>query len=159
MPRVVQRTGLDVNAGRPVKLGIRPEHIAIAREVGEVHPTPAGMFAFEATGPETLFTLNLGPNLVTVRAPTDATTADIDLADGAVAGLRIDPTWLYIFDAASGETLAQAPAARADEDAKVVPHEQILAGSAHSSSCCSAAAARYSPAASITGRRPPSPSP
>jgi multiple sugar transport system ATP-binding protein len=94
---------------RKFRLGIRPEHIFISNAACVGHSVQARMFAFEATGAENLFTVRAGPHLITVKAPTSQ-TLHFDIADGSLVYLRFDPARIYLFDAESEKTVAQAAA-------------------------------------------------
>ena len=95
--------------GRPMRLGTRPEHIGICDDQRDDHPVKAGLFAFEATGAENLFTVTLGKDLVTVKAPT-SDTLHFDTSDGSAVHLRFDPERIYLFDPETEKTIAQAAA-------------------------------------------------
>ena len=97
--------------GRPLRLGTRPEHIGICDDPREDHSVTASLFAFEATGAENLFTVKLGKQLVTVKAPT-IETLHFDTSDGSPVHLRLDPERIYLFDAETEKTVAQAAACR-----------------------------------------------
>jgi multiple sugar transport system ATP-binding protein len=110
----VDRAWLEASeAGRQLqrsfRLGIRPEHIAISDTPRQGYPIEAGMFAYEATGAENLFTVKAGPHLITVKAPTSE-TLHFGIADGSPVHLRFDPARIYLFDADTETTVAQAAA-------------------------------------------------
>ena len=94
---------------RPMRLGVRPEHISISEAPRDGYTVAASMFAFEPTGAENLFTVKAGPHLITVKAPT-AETQRFNIADGARVYLKPDPARLYLFDADTEKTLTQAAA-------------------------------------------------
>jgi multiple sugar transport system ATP-binding protein len=105
----LEASGALSRAGRPMRLGIRPEHVGISDDPRDGYPIEAKIFAFEATGAENLFTVTVGGELVTVKAPTSE-TLHYDTSDGSSVFLRFDPGRIYLFDAETEVTLAQAAA-------------------------------------------------
>ncbi|MCB1329209.1 MAG: ABC transporter ATP-binding protein [Maritimibacter sp.] len=99
----LQRNGISA---KTLRLGIRPEHM-------EIHPEPvAGSFPARATvvetmGAENLFSFDLGGIDFKLRATTHDSDGFSD-AEGTVVHLRAAPDHVYLFDTASGQTLAQA---------------------------------------------------
>ena len=93
--------------GRLIRLGARPEHIAIADRPGQAFRVHATVFAFERTGAENIFTVKCGNELVTVKAPTSETT-HIDVSDNSPVYLRFDADHLFLFDAQTEETIAHS---------------------------------------------------
>jgi multiple sugar transport system ATP-binding protein len=105
-PAWLGRCGLDRRAGERLRLGIRPEHIALAAEAGAA----AGeLWSFEPTGAENLCTLRAGTTEITVRSPVSALPAAA-LSEGRRLAMRFNPDWVYLFDPSDGRTLAQAAA-------------------------------------------------
>ncbi|MGA0543066.1 ABC transporter ATP-binding protein [Neotabrizicola sp. VNH66] len=88
----------------PMRLGIRPEHVETAPA-----PLPGGfaarLEAMEPMGAENLMTFDLGGQPFKVRQTTGQSD---DFAPGDTVHLRPRPDHLYLFDLASGRTLAQA---------------------------------------------------
>jgi multiple sugar transport system ATP-binding protein len=97
---------------RKLKLGVRPEHVAIGPEPGPDRSIVAELVAFEATGTDNLFVLRCGEAEITARAAT-AQSRGWQRTEGSRFYLGFDPAWLYLFDAASGVTLVHAAAAAA----------------------------------------------
>jgi multiple sugar transport system ATP-binding protein len=101
------RSGLSALDGRRIRLGIRPEHIAVAGTVGPSHPIEAELYSFEPTGAENLYVLRAGGVEVTTRSSTTQ-TAHLGKTEGTRLAMRLDPNWIYLFDPDSGRTIAQA---------------------------------------------------
>ena len=97
-------------AGRPVTLGIRPEHVAV--ESGAAAHSVMGVTAelVEALGADTLVhaRIGAGPNTILARLP--GTT---HVRAGDQLRLAVDPDEIHLFDAETGKALAAGrPAAR-----------------------------------------------
>ncbi len=105
--------GLGRHEGREVRLGIRPEHIAIAPAGTAGHPIVAELWSFEPTGAENLYVMRAGDIEITSRNSTTE-TAGLGKDGGTSLALRFDPNWLYLFDPADGRTIAHAAASRTD---------------------------------------------
>lgn len=93
--------------GRKLRLGIRPEHIAVGPAGDPACPITAELFSFEPTGAENLYVLRAGQVEVTTRTST-TDTAHLGKTEGTALGMRFDPAWIYLFDPETGQTLAQA---------------------------------------------------
>jgi multiple sugar transport system ATP-binding protein len=104
--------------GRQLKLGVRPEHIGLPDKPVQGESIRGDLLALEATGTENLLTLRIGDELVTARIDTKAAPAS-RMKEGSQLAIRPDPSWLYLFDAETGETLAQAVAAEARRKEKL----------------------------------------
>ena len=111
----VRRSRLGERAGQTVRLGIRPEHIAIQAGIDARHPIPATLYSFEPTGAENLYVLRCGSVEVTTRTST-TDTAHLGKDHGTPLAAHIDPNWIYLFDKQTGHTIAQAAASRTDEE-------------------------------------------
>jgi multiple sugar transport system ATP-binding protein len=82
--------------GRPITVGIRPEHFAIDFERG----APAEIIVVEPTGSETMvFARYMGREIVAVFRDR------IDARPGSVIKLSAPPERVHLFDAGSGQTL------------------------------------------------------
>jgi multiple sugar transport system ATP-binding protein len=106
----LDRDWIEANGGaalidRPLRLGVRPEHIAVSDTVDAAHPLKAKLFAFEPTGAENLYVMQCGGIELTTRTSTTE-SAHFDKTEGTDFALGFDPGWLYLFDAATGQTLA-----------------------------------------------------
>lgn len=89
-------------------VGIRPQHLSLAPpdspHSGRVDGT---IFAVETLGSRVVFDIELGGQIVRVMTSVDAArgyTRDI----GAPISFKVDPDFVYLFDAVSGETVRQA---------------------------------------------------
>ncbi|MFO1067643.1 MAG: ABC transporter ATP-binding protein [Geminicoccaceae bacterium] len=98
--------------GQRLRLGIRPEHIAVGASPGPALPIPAELYSFEPTGAENLYVLRAGACEVTTRTSTTE-SAHLGKSEGTQLAMRFDPSWLYLFDPDSGRTVAQAAGSRA----------------------------------------------
>lgn len=92
---------------RPLRMGVRPEHIRVSDRVDETHTVAAKLFAFEPTGSENLYVLHCGGCELTTRTSTTE-SAGFSKEEGAVYAVGFEPGWLYLFDRDSGDTLAYA---------------------------------------------------
>ena len=92
---------------QPVRLGIRPEHIAIRETPDADHRIVAELYSFEPTGAENLYVLQCGSLMVTTRSSTTE-TAHLSKDEGSALAARFDPNWIYLFDPKTGRTIAQA---------------------------------------------------
>lgn len=102
--------------GGKVRLGIRPEHIALASKVDAGHPIAAELYSFEPTGAENLYVLRAGGLEVTTRNSTTETSG-LAKEEGAALAMHFDPGWIYLFDPDDGRTIAFAAASRAAMEA------------------------------------------
>ena len=90
--------GAVATGDRPVELGVRPEHLQIARD-GD--GAPATVEVVETAGNETLvYVLASGTSLVARVAP------ELALEVGAPVHVRVAPRNLYVFDAETGGAFA-----------------------------------------------------
>ncbi len=105
----VNRHGLTAHAGKPLKLGFRPHRIDLVEgsQADEVNVESGRIYAVETLGSETIYDIEVGKEIFRVwtRNPSPGNTKRMI---GDPICFRVDPEALYIFDAASGETLAQA---------------------------------------------------
>jgi len=100
--------------GKKVRLGTRPEHIRLAAVADALHPVEVELYSFEPTGPENIFVLRTGDVELTTRNPTAETVA-LARAEGSSMAIGFDPRWIYLFDAQTGRTIAQAAASVGEE--------------------------------------------
>ncbi len=85
-----------VGDGRPVTVGVRPEHFVIDSERG----APAEVIVVEPTGSETqVFTRYMGREIVALFRDR------IDARPGSVIKLSAPPERVHVFDAGSGQAL------------------------------------------------------
>lgn len=113
-PGWVKDNKLDRLVGQTLRLGVRPEHISIRDRVDSDHGIVAALYSFEPTGAENLYILRCGGSLITTRTSTTE-TAHLGKEEGTGFFLRFDPSWLYLFDKTSGQTLAYAAASQGTE--------------------------------------------
>jgi multiple sugar transport system ATP-binding protein len=97
--------------GQRLRLGIRPEHIAVGASPGPTLPIAAELYSFEPTGAENLYVLRAGTCEVTTRSSTTE-TAHLGKTEGTQLAMRFDPSWIYLFDPDSGRTVVQAAGSR-----------------------------------------------
>lgn len=102
-----ESNGLVARLETPVRVGIRPEHIAIREKPDADHRIVAELYSFEPTGAENLYVLQCGSVMVTTRSSTTE-TAHLSKQEGSSLAVRFDPNWIYLFDPATGRTIAQA---------------------------------------------------
>lgn len=103
----IEANGGSSLVGRPLRLGIRPEHISVSEGVDNSHPIATELYAYEPTGSENLYVLRIGSiEIVTRTSTTD--TRSFSKQEGSTYGISFDPGWLYLFDEKSGETVAYA---------------------------------------------------
>jgi multiple sugar transport system ATP-binding protein len=100
-------TGAGLRLGQKLRLGIRPEHIAVGAADDPGHPIGMELYSFEPTGAENLYVLKSGSCEVTTRSSTTE-TAHLGKIEGTRLGTRFDPAWIYLFDPENGRTVAQA---------------------------------------------------
>ena len=108
-----QANGLEARVGEKLRLGIRPEHIAVQGKADADHAIEAELYSFEPTGAENLYVLRSGSEEFTTRTST-TDTAHLGKEEGTKLAVRFDPNWIYLFERGSGRTLAQAAASLAD---------------------------------------------
>lgn len=108
--RAIAASALAQRPARPLKLGIRPHRVTIA-EPGGTGPNLAGgtVYAVEKLGSETVFDIDIGGQIV--RAWTrNAQIGRSARRIGDTARIHLDPAAIHLFDAETGETLAQPEA-------------------------------------------------
>lgn len=105
----VNRHGLADHAAKPLVLGLRPHRLALARpdEVGQTNVETGKVYAVETLGSETIYDVEIENEILRIWSRN---RADLSLRGriGAPIHFRIDPDALYLFDQATGRTLAQA---------------------------------------------------
>jgi multiple sugar transport system ATP-binding protein len=84
-------------AGRPVTLGIRPEHLSVAKDA---KGAPAKALVIEPTGAETHAVLDLGG-----RELTTVFRERIPIAPGEMVAMSIAPGAVHLFDPDSGQRI------------------------------------------------------
>ncbi|HEX2017569.1 MAG TPA: ABC transporter ATP-binding protein [Aurantimonas sp.] len=104
-----QENRLSSRDGRKVRLGIRPEHVALAASGDAAHGIAAELYSFEPTGAENLYVLRAGGTEITTRNSTTE-TEHLGKKEGTGLAMRFDPNWIYLFDPEDGRTIAQAAA-------------------------------------------------
>ena len=107
----VNRHGLADHAGKPLVLGLRPHRLELAGadDVGQTNVETGKVYAVETLGSETIYDVEIENEVLRVWSRN---RADPSLRGriGAPIHFRIDPDAMYLFDAATGQTLAQAGA-------------------------------------------------
>lgn len=98
-----------MRAGRKLRLGIRPEHITVGATGSLGLPIEVELYSFEPTGAENLYVLRSGACEVTTRTSTTE-SAHLGKTEGTRLTMRFDPSWIYLFDPETGQTVAQAAA-------------------------------------------------
>ncbi|MFB2551875.1 ABC transporter ATP-binding protein [Ensifer soli] len=96
--------------GTRLRLGVRPEHVLVAGHPDARCPVVAELYSFEPTGAENLYVLRAGAIEITTRTSTTE-TAGLSKEEGSRLAMGFDPNWLYLFDPATGRTIAHAKAA------------------------------------------------
>jgi ABC-type sugar transport system ATPase subunit len=88
--------------------GFRPQHLGLAAPDsapgGRVDGT---VFAVETLGSRVVYDIDLGGSVVRVMTSVDAARG-YPRQIGAAISFRVDPDFVYLFDASSGETVRQA---------------------------------------------------
>jgi len=100
---------LSQNNGRPVLLGIRPEHIRFVTgetPAGEEHAVQVLVESLQYSGHETVVRLALGSQVVSAR-----TKANVALQPGETVAMAFDLSHACLYDARGGELMLQAEAA------------------------------------------------
>ena len=95
----------DLSSGKHV-LGVRPEHVELTAEAAR-DTNPATVYAVEPLGAEDLITVDIGGRTVQSRMPTGE-AGRLPSTFGATVHVRFKHDYLYLFDGASGRTVAQA---------------------------------------------------
>lgn len=89
-------------------LGIRPQHLSLAApdspEEGRVDGV---VFAVETLGSRVVYDIEVAGQMVRVMTSVDAARG-YPREIGAAISFRVDPAFVYLFDATSGETVRQA---------------------------------------------------
>jgi multiple sugar transport system ATP-binding protein len=83
----------------PVTLGFRPEHATVV-PAGAANALRAEVYVVEPLGPETLVTVRVGSDIVSVRAPAGFTSTI-----GEPCAVLPDPEQIHLFDQQSGTSL------------------------------------------------------
>ena len=91
-------TNVHVAAGRPVTIGIRPEHAQPAPPAGAPVTGPVEMV--EQLGADALVHVGYGGASFVVRVP-HGQHPEV----GAPFGLRVDPARVFVFDGATGSRM------------------------------------------------------
>lgn len=107
----VESSGAANILDRPLRLGVRPEHVKVSETPDADHPISANLFAFEPTGAENLYVMRCGNTEITTRTSTHE-SSHFSKEEGASFALGFDLGWLYLFDRDSGETLAYAASSK-----------------------------------------------
>ncbi|MDK1389804.1 sn-glycerol-3-phosphate ABC transporter ATP-binding protein UgpC [Sinorhizobium sp. 8-89] len=89
--------GHRASAGRPVTLGIRPEHIRI-----DPHGYKARVYVVESTGSETQIIADVGQARLTCLIRDR-----VDIRVGDEIGITFDPTLAHLFDRQSGDRIVR----------------------------------------------------
>ncbi len=87
-------------AGRPVELGVRPEHIVVNPAGELLGPLPAAVEMVEPMGADTLVWCRLGGQPLSVRVPSDR-----PVRAGDTLPIGFAPDRLSLFDGESGARL------------------------------------------------------
>ncbi|HEX2017565.1 MAG TPA: ABC transporter ATP-binding protein [Aurantimonas sp.] len=105
-------SGAKIVPGGDYVAGIRPQHLALA-EQGEDGPgiVRGEVFAVETLGSRVIFDVEVEGGIVRVLAPVDVGRR-YPQENGAPIAFRVDPDFLYLFDARTGKTVRQARFAR-----------------------------------------------
>jgi ABC-type sugar transport system ATPase subunit len=105
-------SGAKIAPGGDYVAGIRPQHLALA-EQGEDGPgiVRGEVFAVETLGSRVIFDVEVEGGIVRVLAPVDVGRR-YPQENGAPIAFRVDPDFLYLFDARTGKTVRQARFAR-----------------------------------------------
>jgi multiple sugar transport system ATP-binding protein len=96
--RVALPAALSGRSG-PCKLGVRPENLRLANEVGDI-AVPARVSLLEPLGSETLVSLKLGAAEVIARL-----AASFREPPGTPVNLYLNPSHLHLFDSKNGAAL------------------------------------------------------
>lgn len=98
----------DLKTSHTYIAGVRPQHLTLAApdstQLGRVDGT---VFAVETLGSRVVYDIDLEGIVVRVMTSVDAArgyTREI----GAAISFKVDPDFIYLFDASSGETVRQA---------------------------------------------------
>ncbi|MFB2551879.1 ABC transporter ATP-binding protein [Ensifer soli] len=100
--------GAPLAANRGYRIGLRPQHLVLAApddsRPGRVNGT---VFAVETLGSRTIFDIETAGGMVRVMTSVDEARRH-PRAIGAPIAFRVDPDFVYLFDAATGRTIRQA---------------------------------------------------
>jgi multiple sugar transport system ATP-binding protein len=83
-----------------LKFGVRPENVTLARQHADDVEVPAEVVLLEPLGAETLATMKVGAVEVVARC-----SASFREAPGTRLNVHINPRYMHLFDAKSGEAL------------------------------------------------------
>ncbi len=98
--------GLRISATGPVKLGLRPEHIALAaRADGHSTPAPATLRSLEHMGNEVFVHFNVGSVALTARVPADQLHGLGGQPRGTAFTAYLQMPACHLFDSSSGARL------------------------------------------------------
>jgi multiple sugar transport system ATP-binding protein len=98
----------------PVRLGVRPEHMTLSAKASNAS-IPAKIEFVEPMGAESLFSFSIGSVPFKVRATTQSTDHLLERSSDTVH-IHIPRDRIYLFDADTGETAAQAGFAQRSGD-------------------------------------------
>jgi len=112
----------------PVMLGFRPEHAAMA-DPGAVGGLAGEVYVVEPLGNETLLAIQVGDELINLRAP-----AGVNPAVGSACAVVPDRAHLHLFDTENGSAITADGSRLQGEDAtaqsmSATPVEQSTEGS------------------------------
>lgn len=97
-----------LNPAASYVIGIRPQHLSLAAPDSLVEGRVDGkVFAVETLGSRVVYDIDLTGQVVRVMTSVDAARG-YPREIGAAISFRVDPDFVYLFDAASGETVRQA---------------------------------------------------
>jgi ABC-type sugar transport system ATPase subunit len=98
----------DLKSSSAYIAGIRPQHLALAApgsaKVGRVDGT---VFAVETLGSRVVYDIDISGIVVRVMTSVDAARGYTRQIGSAIS-FNVDPDFIYLFDASSGETVRQA---------------------------------------------------
>ena len=86
--------------------GIRPQHISLCGQ-DEAGCVAGTVFAVETLGSRVIFDVELDGTIVRVMTSVD-TARGYPRSTGAPISFRVNPDFVYLFDAGSGRTVRQA---------------------------------------------------
>lgn len=107
------RSGVPLSPASSYVAGIRPQHIElVAPDAGGTNIVRGRVFSVETLGSRIIFDIEAGGTLVRVLASVDVGRG-FSHELGAAIAFRVDPAFIYLFDADTGRTVRQAHFARA----------------------------------------------
>lgn len=102
------RSGVPISPSADYIAGIRPQHIELAlADAAGANVVRGKVFAAETLGSRMIFDIELEEAVVRVLAQVD-TGRRFPRTIGSPIALRVDPDFIYLFEAASGLTVRQA---------------------------------------------------